>query len=82
MCILFPFSDADLDPLLGCIMGNFSGVFPGQITERNTQRRCEFSKGPKVHTGLPRSWKSHGILTKNGQGHGKVIEFLNWSKKS
>ncbi len=27
-------------------------------------------------------WKSHGILTKNGQGHGKVIEFLNLSKKS
>ncbi len=27
-------------------------------------------------------WKSHGILTKNGQGHAKVMEFLNWSKKS
>ncbi len=27
-------------------------------------------------------WKSHGILTKNGQGHGKVMEFLDWSKKS
>ncbi len=27
-------------------------------------------------------WKRHGILTKNGQGHGKVMEFLNWSKKS
>ncbi len=27
-------------------------------------------------------WKSHGILTKNKQGHGKVIEFLNWGKKS
>ncbi len=27
-------------------------------------------------------WKSHGILTKNGQGLGKVMEFLNWNKKS
>ena len=27
-------------------------------------------------------WKSYGILTKNGQGHGKVMEFLNLSKKS
>ncbi len=27
-------------------------------------------------------WKTHGILTKNGQGHGKDIEFLNSSKKS
>ena len=27
-------------------------------------------------------WKSHGILTKNGQGHGKVMDFLNCSKKS
>ncbi len=27
-------------------------------------------------------WKSHGIFIKNGQGNGKVLEFLNWSKKS
>ena len=42
-------------------------------------------------TGLPRSWECYGfsgilkfsgIFTKNGQGYGKVMEFLNWSKKS
>ena len=27
-------------------------------------------------------WKSHGIWTKIEEGHGKVMEFLNWSKKS
>ncbi len=31
---------------------------------------------------FPIFWKSHGILTKIGQGHGKVMDFLNWSKKS
>ncbi len=27
-------------------------------------------------------WKSHGILTKNGEGLGKVMEFLDLTKKS
>ena len=27
-------------------------------------------------------WKSHGILTNIAKGPGKVMEFLNWSKKS
>ncbi len=27
-------------------------------------------------------WKSHVILTKIAKGHGKVMEFLNWSRKS
>ncbi len=27
-------------------------------------------------------WLSRGILTKIGKGHGKVLEFGNWNKKS
>ncbi len=58
-------------------------LIEGQGENEKTDRVAMFMEKSWNSLNFENFWKSHeNFKTKIGEGHGKVMEFLNWSKKS